>query len=181
MIEGSSGLGSLAQTARMKQIKVARGILLAIGILGTVGNAILYVTMESQIDAAIRQELNAVGMRGQVVDQAAVAKLRESAVRIGKLVQAGFIGVSMSFIVFGLTVKKYPVPITVAALVVYVGTIAIVALIVPSAALEGILIKIIVIAALVKSIQAAVAYQREKTRLESQTGFPVAPTGFPAS
>jgi hypothetical protein len=75
-------------------------------------------------------------------------------------------GVSLAlgvvFIVLGILVRKYPVPITITALVLYVGAGAIFGLIDPKSLAAGVVVKVIIILALVKSIQSALAYEREQ-------------------
>jgi hypothetical protein len=169
---GPSSLGSLTQSARLKQLNTARWILLAIGVLSVVVNVAVFFTIESEVDTIIQRDLNALRMRGMAADPAEVARFRESTVRVAKLLQAGFIFVSGLFIVFGLTVKKYPVPITVTALVLYLGVNAITGVLDPSSVPRGIIVKIIIIVALVASVQSALAYQREKARPARQAGLP---------
>ena len=68
----------------------------------------------------LQSEVQKLQNQGMVVDQ---AKLQEAELTIG-----GFAATGVLFIVFGLLVKSYPVPITISALVIYVGCAAIVAL-----------------------------------------------------
>jgi uncharacterized membrane protein (DUF485 family) len=78
------------------------------------------------------------------------------------------------FILFGVIIHKFPVPITITSLVLYIGAIAIFAYIqiansgkgadqaaIIAALSEGIIFKIIIIVSFIKAIQAAISYQRE--------------------
>jgi hypothetical protein len=155
-------LGSLTQAARQKQLNTARGILIAIGILTIVGNIIFYFMVESQVNDVIKAEIAQARQPGFVIDESKVNELRQAAVRAEKLIKLGTIVLGAVFVGLGLSVKKYPVPATVTGLVLYIGAAAIFALLNPMNLLSGIIIKIIIVAMMIKSIQAAVAYQREK-------------------
>ncbi len=58
-------------------------------------------------------------------------------------------------------------PITITAFILYVAGNVVVAISDPSALATGLIFKIIVVAALVKAIMAAVAYQREQTAVSA--------------
>ncbi len=62
-----------------------------------------------------------------------------------------------------MLVKTYPVPATVLGLVLYVGCAAVFGYLDPTTLAMGWLVKIIIVVALAKAIQSAVAYQREAT------------------
>jgi len=157
-------LGSLAQAARSKHLKQVRGILLVIGILTLAFNAILFFTAEDAVDAAIKQEINNRGGNVQVDPQ-----VKQAAVRLTQIFAGGFFALGVLYIVFALIVHQYPVPITVTALVIYVGG-SIITLIVnlaqsnanASTLLVGLPVRILIIVGLAKGIQAAIAYQSER-------------------
>jgi hypothetical protein len=156
----TSDLGSLAQSARQKQIKSARNILFVIGVLTVGANAVMMGLARGQVEKAIQAEIAKVGP-GAIVDQAKLQQLQEAAVRIAYLVCAVAMLLGVVFIVFGFIVKKYPVPITITSLVLYIGAAVIFGILDPTTLLQGIIIKIVIVVALVKAIQAAIAYQRE--------------------
>ena len=54
-----------------------------------------------------------------IVDQSKVKEAEEIAMRIALLILGGFIALGVVFIVSVLSVKAYPVPITVVSLVLY--------------------------------------------------------------
>jgi hypothetical protein len=162
MSTGSSDLGSLAQGARQKQLNVARGILLVIGVLTIAVNGFFFTQIQGQVDQSIQAEVQRVQRQGMVVDQAAVAKARESLVRLNTLLTGSALALGVVFVVFGLIVKAFPVPVTVLALVLYVGSAAVFGFFVPESLWQGIILKVIIVIALIKSVQAAVAYQRER-------------------
>jgi hypothetical protein len=162
MATDQSSLGSLAQSARQKQLKSARGILLFVGILTVGANATFFALIRSQVDEVFNKEITALQAKGMVVDQAKVAPLRERAVRMAQLINGGAIALGVVFIVLGVIVNRYPVPITILGLVLYVGGAAVFALIDASTLAQGLIVKLIIIVALVKSIQSALAYEREQ-------------------
>jgi hypothetical protein len=67
----------------------------------------------------------------------------------------------MLFFIFGLFVQKYPIPITITSLVLYVLATLIFALINPLTITGGIIFKVIIVFALVRAIKAAFAYDSE--------------------
>jgi hypothetical protein len=163
-------LGSLAQKARGKQLNQARGILLVIGILTVLGNAALTLAAPEMINKEIEAEIQKQGGRGRVVvNEAVIQQVKHQAMMVVYIINGAFIVLGTLFIVFGLMVKRFPVPVTVAALVLYIlATVAQFGLM----ALEkqdqaagrgvGIALRIIFIIALVKALQAALAYERER-------------------
>jgi hypothetical protein len=166
---GPASLGSLAQSARQKQLNTARGILLAIGILTIVVNVAFYFMIESQVNEGINAEIRKLPP-GMVADPVKLAELRTNAIRIAQLIQGAVIALGVLFVVFGLIVKKYPVPITITSLVLYIGAAAVLGLLDPATLVQGIVFKIIIIVGLAKSIQSALAYEREKA-VASSAGF----------
>jgi len=157
-------LGNLAQAARSKHLQQVRGILLVIGILTIMFNAILFFTAEAAVDAAIKKEINNQGGNVQVDPQ-----VKQAAVRLTQIFAGGFFALGVLYIVFALIVHQYPVPITVTALVIYVGG-SIITLAVNLAQsnanaatlLIGLPVRILIIVGLAKGIQAAIVYQKER-------------------
>jgi hypothetical protein len=160
----SSGLGSLAQSARGKHLKQARGILIAIGVLTIVVNAILFALIESQVKQEIDKEVKKVQTQGRIVDQAKRKEIEEQAVRLGQLMAGGTILLGVVFVVFGIIVNRYPVPVTILSLVLYVASGVIFWVLNPESIAQGIIIKVIIVVALIKAVQAAIAYQKEQNR-----------------
>ena len=75
------------------------------------------------------------------------------------------IGLGVLYIVMGMFVKQYPVPLTIAALVLYIGSAAVFAILDPATLASGIIVKILIIVGLAKAVQAALAYERERKAL----------------
>jgi hypothetical protein len=151
-------LGSLAQSARVKHLNTARWVLISIGILTILLNGFLLATMRQTTMAEIRKK-NMV-----IVDQDQF----EQGLMTARLIMAVPIALGLVFVVLGLLVKTYPVPITITALVLYVAATLAFGMLEPQTLAQGFIVKIIIVVALVKAVQAALAYQRElaQTSLE---------------
>jgi hypothetical protein len=175
MASDSPSLGSLSQAARLKQLNVARGILLFVGIVTVIANAVFFAMIERHVDEAFNKEIQELRSRGMEVDPAEVAKLRESAIATAKLIQGAGVALGIVFIVLGVLVKTYPVPMTVTSLILYVGAGLVFGMIDPTTLYKGLIIKILIIVGLVKSVQAAIAYQREDQSQRQRDGL--APLG----
>ena len=155
----SSGLGSLAQSARGKQLKTARGIMLFVGILTILFNGFLFFNAENEVKKVTQDEARKAG---GAVHPAQVRDFEATVLRFCRLIYGGSILLGVVFVVLGIIVKKYPVPATAIALILYVGSMVIFAVLVPGSIASGIIVKIIIIVALIKSLTAAIAYQKEQ-------------------
>lgn len=141
-------LKSLAQAARGKELNTARYILFGVGILSLVVNIGLFFFFQSQIEDARK--------RGDVLDPQAIAMF--------KIIVGVSVAISVSYIIFGFLVKTFPVPVTIIALVLYVGDWLVGIALNPATAHQGIIIKIAIVIAMFKAVQAAFAYQKELQR-----------------
>lgn len=83
-------------------------------------------------------------------------------IRIVQISGFAFAGLGLVFVVLGVMIYSAPVACTVLALILYIAGWAISGIGNPAMLANGLIIKIIIVAALVKAIQAAVAYQREE-------------------
>ena len=155
-------LGSLAQEARLKQIRQAQVILLIIGVLTLGFQGFQFYNVENEIDQALRQQ----GGNRAMLPKAVLDEAR----RFLYTVYGIGIGLGAFFLLMGALVRVAPVPVTILSLIVYVLDLVVVAVFElqhadpkeTSPLLRGIFIKILITIALVKSIQAALAYEREK-------------------
>ena len=159
-------LGSLADSARAKAVKTARTTLIAVGVLTIVANGFLAVAAESLVDSAFKKEINQLQQQGLQVDPAAVEGLKQEAVTSTRLTAIGFAGMGVVFIILGALVQRSPVVCTALGLVLYLAGAGITAMFDPSTLAKGFIIKIIIIVALVKALQAGLAAQREAASLE---------------
>lgn len=155
------GLGSLTQAARSKQLNSAKGILLVIGVLTILANGVFFFLAEKMVNDQFAKELAQLRGQGMIVDDAEVEKLKAESIRTTRLVNGFGLLIGVTFIVLGCIVKKYPVPVTITGLVLYLGAAAVFGLIDPQSLVRGLLIKILIIVGLFKAIQAAIAYEKE--------------------
>ena len=156
------GLGSLAQSARKSHLGSARMTLFAIGILTIVANLLVMAAAQTLVEKQFADEVQQLQQQGQELDMQIVEDLKQTQIRSAQLVAAGFAGVGVIFLFLGALIYKYPVPCTVLALVLYIAGQAISGLFDPSMLAKGLVVKIIFIVALVKAMQAALAYRREQ-------------------
>jgi hypothetical protein len=155
-IEDAPRLGSLAQKARGKELNQARSILLVIGFLTLLCNVADLVTFQSKL--------------------AQVGGADPAIVAFVYAFDGAFIAMGLLFVVFGIIIHRFPVPVTVISLVLYLlGTVVTVAILAVSnpAVLAGmtvgLIVRVLIIVALVKAVQAALAYERER---QDGTGLP---------
>lgn len=158
---GMPKLGSLAQDARLKQLNQARAILLFIGILTIVANGVLMALARSQVKVEIQKEIAKAGP-GANFNQADIQRVEDHEVSVAYAVGGVAVGLGVLFVIFGFIVKKFPVPITIISLVLYVGAALGFGAFNPESLAQGIIIKILIVVGLAKAIQAAMAYERAK-------------------
>lgn len=160
-----AGLGSLAQSARSKKLKQARVILIVIGVLNIAGNLVFMLALlPSFVKGELDKEIQKAKAQHMVVDQAKVKEVEALMMRYGYLGSVVGIGLGVVFVILGLIVKQYPVPATLLGLVLYIGTIIILALTDLQTISQGIILKVIFIACLLKALQAAIAYEKERAK-----------------
>jgi hypothetical protein len=146
-------IGSLAQSARLKHLNSARWTLIVIGVLTVLLNGYLLISARDHLVGELRkQNINMANVNREEFEHV-LMRLR--------FVDGVAITIGAIFIVLGLLVKVYPVPITITALALYVVATLGFGVLAPETLAQGLIIKIIVILALVKAIQAAFAYQRD--------------------
>jgi hypothetical protein len=162
----TAGLGDLAQVARTKQLKTARGVLYFVGILTVLVNLGFCVFADKLVDSQIEQELKGIRAQGMEVDDTALAEFRENAISSTRLANGIGVVLGVVFIACGALVYRYPVPATILSLVLYIGSAAAYGVFDPTTLARGWFIKIIVVVALFKAIQAALAYENERKQAE---------------
>jgi hypothetical protein len=154
-------LASLAQSARSKSLKRARLTLIWLGVLMAVVNGVLLFAARQNVQAQFDQEIADLAKQGLSVDPEQVSALIDASVRATQLVAGGAAALGVLFIVFGLNVYRYPLPITITGLVLYLGFIALNAVADPLTIFQGLILKILVIVFLANAIRAALAYEKE--------------------
>ena len=162
-----TGLGSLGQEARLKNLNTAKWIMIVVGILTIGVNVFQYTSVEKIIDAQLAEELRKEGIARHQVDQAAYNQARDTAIREVRAICVVLIALGIVYIVMGMLVKQYPVPLTIAGLALYVGSALVFAALDPMTLVQGIIIKIFIVIGLVKAVQAALAYEKERKATEA--------------
>jgi hypothetical protein len=164
-------LGSLAQKARGKNLKQARGILFVVGVLLILFNAADIFLSRSLIHEETQKQLQQQGGIGQArVNQAQLQQQDNIAFWLVCAIDGAFVLTGILFIVFGIIIYRFPVLVTILSLVLFVLTwliaillaLAINPIAAASVAASGIVLRIIVIVVLAKSIQSAFAYEKER-------------------
>ena len=153
-------LGNLAQAARGKELKNARGIMLFVGIVSILANGYFFTAAASNVQEEIDKELGKLGPTF-VVDPVKLAQVKSQAVRTTRLIAFGGMLLGGVFVACGLLVERHPVPITVTALTLYLGGNAVFGMLNPASLGAGWFMKIFIVIALFKAVQAAFAYQKE--------------------
>ncbi len=153
-------LPSLAQSARADTLNSARGILFAIGILTLLANGFMFAKSRNEIDEVFAAEIKKLGPNF-VPDEVKVAEAKAGALSTVRMIYGGAAALGALFCVFGGVVKQFPVPVTITSLVLYIGATAVFGVLDPSSLARGAIIKIIMTVGLFKSVQAALAYQKE--------------------
>ena len=100
---------------------------------------------------------------GFEVDPAEVEAIRSESVRAAWISSALWACVGAVFIALGVVVYRFPIPATVAGLVLYIGCIAVTAMMDPTMIARGIIVKILIIVGLFKAVQAAIESEKVQT------------------
>jgi hypothetical protein len=134
--------------------------MIIVGVL-TIGlNGFMFLNTHNEVEEVVKKQISDVRARGLIEDQASVEQFRHRVTLFCQLIYGGTVVLGVVFVVLGMMVYAYPVPATVLGLVLYIGAAAVFGFLSPATLLQGLLFKIIVVVALVKSVQAAIAYQR---------------------
>jgi hypothetical protein len=161
-IPGDEGLGNLAQSARTKQLKTARGILYFVGIVTIIANGALIYFAESMVKSKLDSEAAQLRSQGFRIDGEKLREIQDQAVRATRLADGIAIILGIIFIVCGALVYSYPVATTVTSLVLYLGAMAVYGVMDPTTLVQGWLVKILVVVGLFKAVQAAIAYESDR-------------------
>ena len=164
-------LGSLTQSVRKKGLGTARGWLIFVGIVTILWYGYQIVMFDSMFDDLVRKEQEKAQRQGMMIQ--VNPEMKEEARKLVNLIAGGTIALGVVFIVLGLMVYKFPVVCTVLGLILYLGGQAVFVYMEPESLARGLIMKIIIIAALVKAIQAALAYEKEERAQRAMSGYSV--------
>jgi hypothetical protein len=73
--------GSLAQSARTKTLKQARGILIVVGVLSIFANLIFMMNAPAAVDQLFKTEVEKLQRQGMIVDETKLADARDVSIR----------------------------------------------------------------------------------------------------
>jgi hypothetical protein len=105
-----------------------------------------------------------------MVNQADHGNLERN-LKLVRIILAVAIFLGVIYAGLGLMVKSYPVPITIVALVLYIGTILVLAFIEPQTLVQEIIVKVVFVVGMIKALHAALTYKRDLTKPLQETGF----------
>lgn len=169
-------LGSLAQKARGKNLRQARVVLFLAGVLLIAMALIDIGTFHSQFQKAVDKEIQKQGGAGMVqIDRGVLKQAEDNAFAIACVIDGAFLFVGLVFFVLGALVYRFPVPVTIFGLVLFLlalgAGLAIVAIggepeDIARYVGSGWLLRLVVIIGLASSIKSAVAYEKERRREE---------------
>jgi len=172
-------LGSLAQKARGQKLKQARVALFLAGALLILMAGIDLVSFRTQFQQAVDKEILKQGGPGIVqVDRAALQKVEDDAFTITCVIDGAFLFVAIVFFVLGAIVYRFPVPVTIIGLVLFLLTLGAGLVIVAIGGepediakylVSGWLFRLLIIIGLASSIKSALAYENER-RAETEFG-----------
>lgn len=141
----NDGLGSLAQSSRGSALKSTRMTLWVIGGLTLAVNGFQFTNATNEI-------------RGLNVP----AENFDQVLGLVQMIYGAGAAVGLIFILCGIFLEKYPVPLTILSLILYVGGTAGFAYLDPTSLMRGVIVKVIIVVSLGKAVQTALAYQRER-------------------
>ena len=142
--------GSIAEKLQKKSFGQAKGLLIFAGITLLISAGITLATAESQsVDAA----------RAQAANKAEVEQLANH-IMLGVYIIGGGIGVcGLALFILGFFVKRAPVGVTAAGLMLYLGVHGALGFLDPTNIVSGIIVKILIVVGLIASLKSAVAYE----------------------
>ena len=149
-------LGSLAQSARIKELNNARNMMFLAAALLVILSVVELATLRGQANQFIRQN------PGKLPPNVNVQQFEDLIVLFGRIFAVGIMALGGIYVVFGFLVKKFPVPITIIGLCIYVVFNLVLAVLNPATLGQWWVLKLIIIVGLAKGIQSAVVYQKEK-------------------
>lgn len=164
----SSNFGSLSQSAQLQKLKSAKTALWLVGILTILFQTFQFFHAEKEYEDALQAVVtkNGGSMAAlQNLDEsqkAELAKERTDVVAKLHLIYGASIGLGVVFIGCALMVNRKPVIATMTGLVLYLGSIAAVAVFDASTLAQGIVMKVIVVGVLASAVKAAIAYERDQ-------------------
>jgi hypothetical protein len=121
------------------------------------------------VQQAVDKEVKQLRSQGLVVDQRQIEEAKDRQIKLSSLLAGASVLIGVIFVACAVLIQTYPVPATVLSLVLYIGANLVFAAIAPESLGFGfgLIIKILIVVALVKAVQAAIAYQKEQKVIEA--------------
>lgn len=142
--------GSVTEKLQKESFGKAKGLLIFAGITLLISAVITITTAQSQSAAAARD---------QATNRAEV-ELLTAQIMVGVYIIGGAIGVcGLALFILGFFVKRAPVGVTAAGLLLYLGVHGALGFLDPTNIVSGIIVKILIVVGLVASLKSAVAYE----------------------
>lgn len=160
-VDRTRPLGSLAQSARGKELSQAKGILIAVGLMTLAFNGFMIYNVPNEV-AEVARTNN--------VQPGQLEGFTRFVSGFAYAIYGGAAALGFVFIGLGMFVKKYPVPLTILGLVLYIGSALGFALLNPMSLAQGAIIKIFIVIGLIRAVRAALAYRAE-TRAAQAAGL----------
>jgi CAAX protease family protein len=171
-IADGSELPSLTQQIRLQRLNIVRYMLIGLGGLICILGIALFAMADRIASEQLKKEIGAqVGDRRQLApaDAERLQKLEEQMGRVMRLVGGLFTGVGLVYLAFAGLVKKYPLPITIMSLALYITGNAL-TLLTPENPFGFVAgtwwLSAIVIVVLCMALRVAIAFAREQRRSE---------------
>jgi CBS domain containing-hemolysin-like protein len=150
---------NLAKSARSEQLKVARYLLLFVGLLTTAVNGYAFSQVDRFVDSQVQQQFNGQRVMDEVEEQAAVAQLRNRLTSLLYFMLGAAVVFGVVYMILGIIVYAYPLRATIGGLVLFVASMVLFGVLAPQTLWAGLLPKIVIIVALAASVRTAVAWR----------------------
>ena len=155
--------GSLVASVHTKELKSAKGILLFVGIMTILFQSFLLFNARDELNKVYEEQLGKQGLSLSAVKdlppevRAEFEKASGQDLRKVRMIYAVGVALGITFILCGAFVYAKPVLCTVTGLTLYLGANAAMAALEPMTLVQGIILKIVIIVALISAVKAALA------------------------
>lgn len=161
----SDSLRKLGQFNRMTHLRYVRFILILLGVVTTFRESMIFSSTfieAGKIENGIAQQMAEQEISS---DQLNAQKAELRLIRIEQIASGGHTAIGVLMIVLGALVFRYPIVCTATILTLYLAMKALLLLVNPALLMNGIFITVGITLVLMKTVQIAAVYQRERTSL----------------
>lgn len=156
-----------SQKARAREIRSVRLILLIIGILHVMANLGTFFVLDRAVAAEIEAQRLAFEKQGVEVTDAALLAAGERRLRWLERVLTAGASLGLGFIVLAVLARRFPLPCSIAGVVLYLSATAIACYFDPATLTKGWIVKALIVAGLFKAIQSALVVEHYHDQSES--------------